>query len=122
MRKLFLTLLLIINCTASLYAAQTAPSVSMGEVPGNAEMVAGHIEIQNNEPNSIVLKTARSSCDCIIMSSSGGQTIKAGQSNTIEFQLLPAKLPPGKFKKFIFLEFENSQTPVIAVEVSGTIQ
>ena len=79
------------------------------------------INIENNEAETIILEKARSSCKCVTIEYEKGRQIQKQTVYMLTLNFATAGLNTGKFKKFLFFNFKNSQTPVISIEIKGNI-
>jgi len=103
------------------FAVEVTPKVvRLGDI-SKEQITKQSLEIKNNESQTIVLEKARTSCECVKMEYEKEEQIQKGSTYTIILDIDTGDLPSGKFKKFIFLYFKNSKTPIVSVEIKGNL-
>ncbi|MBU1043432.1 MAG: DUF1573 domain-containing protein [Candidatus Omnitrophica bacterium] len=104
------------------FALEISPrTINLGNII-KGKTITQNIQIINNEAQTINLKKARSSCECITLEYEKDILIKENQIYTIILTLNTAELAEGKLKKFVFLYFQNSENPISSIELRGNIR
>lgn len=105
----------------SAFALEISPKIiNLGEIQKN-KVILQEIHIKNTESQMIILEKARSSCDCITLEYEKNIQLKKNETCKITLTLNTAELSEGKLKKFIFLSFQNTKTPIHSIEIKGNI-
>lgn len=104
------------------FALEISPrTINLGNII-KGKTITQNIQIINNEAQTINVKKARSSCECITLEYEKDILIKENQIYTIILTLNTAELAEGKLKKFVFLYFQNSENPISSIELRGNIR
>lgn len=120
--KHFLTQLLIFAALPlAVFAAQPKSSIPVKTPPVSIEdpsqLVLGkmpdggkrniQVQIKNSSQNKVFIKTVRSGCPCIAISSSGTNTLDANATLLINAVLDASEIAPGPFSKKIFVDIKD---------------
>ncbi len=107
--------ILVLPCYC--FALEITPKViELGDVSPD-KTFKETITIKNNESKTIILEKARSSCDCVTIEYEKNKKIKKQEIYILNIRINTEGLDRKNLRKFIFLQFRNSKTPIISVEI-----
>ena len=123
MQKPALSLFLVLLFWDISFAAEIIPSEFILPAQSqNEKSFEQSITISNNESTEILINKIRSSCDCIKLKQNDKKiTIAPGDSYSVKFTVCPNLIGKGKFIKYIFINLQNSNSPIITAKIKGEI-
>jgi len=123
MQKILVIITFIIITSKIVFAIEASPeNIDLGNIPVQGSLIEKAVLIKNNENNTIFLEKIRSSCGCLLINSKAEQELRPNDTYKIDISFDPKQVSPGKFIKYIFLQFRNAEKSVIVINVKGNLK
>jgi hypothetical protein len=93
--------------------------VALGDIISAPDIFEKKIKIKNDGRQPVFLVKVRTSCSCIVLENNEKKEIKPGETYVIRLRVMLKEFGKGKFRKYLFLHFENTEKPRYVVHIYG---